>query len=114
MWQAHPTWGSPRIVRELRKLGIAVATSTVEQERPRPKKPLSPPWKTFLKNHVQDWVALDCFVVSTVTFQVLFVLVLLAHERRRVLHFTSTQHPTAPWTVQQVVEAFPWDHASST
>jgi hypothetical protein len=85
MWQAYPTWGSPRIVRALRKLGMAVATSTVEQERPRPKKPFSPTWKTLVKNRVQDWVALDCFVVPTVTFQVLFVLVLLAHERRRVL-----------------------------
>jgi putative transposase len=81
------------MVGALRKLGIAVATSTVEQERLRPKKPLSPTWKTLVKNHVQDWVALDCFVVSTVMFQVLFVLVLLAHERRRVLHFNSTEHP---------------------
>ena len=73
------------MVGALRKLGIAVATSTVEQERPRPRKPFSPTWQTLVKNRVQDWVALDCFVVPTVTFQVLFVLVLLAHERRRVL-----------------------------
>jgi len=85
LWQAHPTWGSPRIVGELWKLGMAVATSTVEQERPRPKKPFSPTWKILVKHRVQDWVALDCFVIPTVTFQVLFVLVLLAHERRRVL-----------------------------
>jgi transposase InsO family protein len=111
MWQANPTWGSPRIVGELQKLGIAVAKSTVEKYRPRPKKPPSPTWKTFLKNHVQDLVALDFFVVPTVTFRVLFVLVILAHERRRIVHFNITEHPTAAWTAQQVVEAFPWDEA---
>src|SRR5918912_393358 len=111
MWQANPLWGSPRIVGELRKLGIHVAKSTVAKYRPRRKKPPSPTWKTFLKNHVQDLVALDFFVVPTVTFRVLFVLVILAHERRRVVHFNITEHPTAEWTAQQVVEAFPWDEA---
>jgi putative transposase len=111
MWQANPTWGSPRIVGELRKLGIEVAKSTVEKYRPRSKKLLSPTWKAFLKNHVQDLVALDFFVVPTVTFRVLFVLVILAHERRRIIHFSITEHPTAQWTAQQVVEAFPWDEA---
>jgi transposase InsO family protein len=111
MWQANPTWGSPRIVGELRKLGIIVAKSTVEKYRPRLKKPPSPTWKTFLKNHVQDLVAMDFFVVPTVTFRVLFVLVPLAHERRRVLHFNITEHPTAQWTAQQVAEAFPWEEA---
>ena len=59
MWQANPTWGSPRIVGELRKLGIDVAKSTVEMYRVRPRKRPSPTWKTFLKNHVQDLVSLD-------------------------------------------------------
>jgi transposase InsO family protein len=111
MWQANPTWGSPRIVGELRKLGIAVAKSTVETYRVRPPKPLSPTWKAFLRNHVQDLVALDFFVVPTVRHTVLFVLVILAHERRRVTHFNITEHPTAQWTAQQVVDAFPWDEA---
>lgn len=111
MWQANPTWGSPRIVGELRKLGIDVAKSTVEKYRMRPQKPPSPTWKTFLTNHVHDLVALDFFTVPTVTFKVLFVLVILAHERRRVVHFNITEHPTAQWTLQQVVEAFPWDEA---
>jgi transposase InsO family protein len=111
MWYANPTWGAPRIVGELRKLGIEVAKSTVEKYRPRSKKPLSPTWKTFLKNHVQDLVAMDFFVVPTVTFRVLFVLVILAHDRRRIVHFNVTEHPTAQWTAQQVVEAFPWDKA---
>jgi putative transposase len=111
MWQATPTWGSPRMVGELRKLGMEVAKSTGEKYRPRPKKPSSPTWKTFLKNHVQDLVALDFFVVPTVTFRVLFVLVILAHDRRRIVHFNITKHPTAQWTAQQVVEAFPWEEA---
>jgi putative transposase len=98
-------------VGELRKLGIDVAKSTVEKYRVRLPKPVSPTWKTFLKNHVQDLVALDFFVVPTVTYRVLFVLLILAHERRRVVHFNVTEHPTAQWTAQQVVEAFPWDEA---
>ena len=102
---------APRIVGELRKLGIDVAKSTVEKYRMRPQKPPSPTWKTFLKNHVQDLVALDFFVVPTVTHKVLFVLLILAHERRRVVHFNITEHPTAQWTAQQVIEAFPWDEA---
>ena len=111
MWRANPTWGAPRIVGELHKLGIEVAKSTVEKYRVHPYKPPSPTWKTFLANHIQDVVALDFFVVPTVTFKVLFVLVILAHERRRVVHVNVTEHPTAQWTAQQVVEAFPWDKA---
>jgi transposase InsO family protein len=111
MWQANPTWGSPRIVGELHKLGIEVAKSTVETYRIRPRKPPSPTWKTFLANHMQDLVALDFFVVPTVTCKVLFVLLILAHHRRRVVHVSITEHPTAAWTVQQVVDAFPWDEA---
>jgi putative transposase len=75
MWQTNPTWGAPRIVGELRKLGIEVAKSTVETYRVRPQKPPSPTWKTFLKNHVQDFVSLDFFVVPTVRHTLLFVLV---------------------------------------
>ena len=70
MWQANPTWGSPRIVGELRKVGIEVTKSTAEKYRIRPPKPPSPTWKTFLTNHVQDLVALDFCVVPTVTHTV--------------------------------------------
>jgi transposase InsO family protein len=111
MWQTNPTWGAPWIVGELRKLGIDVAKSTVEKYRVRPRTPSSPTWKTFLANHMQDLVALDFFVVPTVTCKVLFVLLILAHHRRRVVHISVTEHPTAEWTVQQVVDAFPWDEA---
>jgi putative transposase len=100
MWQANPTWGAPRIVGELQKLGIDVAKSTVETYRVRPQKPPSPTWKTFLKNHVQDLVSLDVFVVPTVTHTVLFVLLILAHARRRLVHVNITEHPTTEWTAQ--------------
>jgi transposase InsO family protein len=108
---ANPRWGSPRILGELRKLGITVAKSTVEKYRVRPRRPPSPTWRAFLKNHVSEIVALAFFTVPTVTFRVLFVLIVLAHDRRRVLHFNVTEHPTAQWTGQQLVEAFPWDWA---
>jgi putative transposase len=111
MSQANPTWGSPRMVGELRKLGINVAKSTVEKYRVRRQKPASPTWKAFLNNHVKAIVALDFFVVPTVTYKVLFVLVILAHERRCIIHFNITEPPTAEWTAQQVIEAFPWEEA---
>jgi putative transposase len=111
MSQANPTWSSSRIVGELQKLGIDVAKSTVETYRVRPRKPSSPTWKTFLKNHVQDLVSLDFFTVATVTHKGLFVLLILAHNRRQVVHFHVTEHPTAQWTAQQMVAAFPWDEA---
>jgi putative transposase len=111
MWQANPTWGAPRIVGELRKLGIDVAKSTVETYRVRPQKPPLPTWKTFLKHHVQGLVSLDFFVVPTVRHTVLFVLVILAYYRRHVIHFNVTEHPTAEWTAQQVINALPWDEA---
>jgi putative transposase len=111
MWQANPTWGSPRIMGELHKLGIDVTKSTVEKYRIRPLKPPLPTWKTFLANHMQDLVALDFFVVPTLMNKVLFVLLILAHERRHVVHFNVTAHLTAEWTAQQVIDAFPWDKA---
>jgi hypothetical protein len=77
----------------------------------RRKKPPSQTWRTFLNNHVKDLVSVDFFIVPTVRFVVLFVFVVLRHDRRRVLHFNVTEHPTARWAAQQVVEAFPWDEA---
>jgi transposase InsO family protein len=112
MWQANPTWGSPRIVGELRKLGISVSKSTVEKYRPRVRRPPSPTWRDFLANHVKDIVACDFFTVPTVQCRVLFVFIMLAHERRHIVHFNVTEHPTAQWTAQQIVDAFPWDTAS--
>src|SRR5205085_2895358 len=111
MWCSHPLWGSPRMVGELRKLGLTVATSTVEKYRPRGRKPSSPTWKAFLKHHVTDIVACDFFTVPTASCKVLFVFILLAHERRRIVHFNITEHPMAQWTSQHIVEAFPWETA---
>jgi hypothetical protein len=111
MWQTNPTWGAPRIVGELRKLGIDVAKSTVETYRVRRCKPPSPTGKAFLQNHVKHLASMDFFVVPTVTHAVLFVLVILMHECRKIMHCHVTEHPTAAWTAQQVVDAFPWDEA---
>jgi transposase InsO family protein len=96
---------------ELGKLGIEVAKSTVEKYRVRHSKPPSPTWRTFLATHAKDLVSMDFFTVATVRFEVLFVLLIFAHHRRRVLHFNVTAHPSAAWTAQQVVEAFPWQTA---
>ena len=109
---ANPQWVSPRILGELQKLGIAVAKSTVEKYRVRPRRPASPAWRAFLMTHLTEIVALDFFTVPTVGFKVLFVLIVLAHERRKVVRLNVTEHPTAQWTAQQLVEAFPWDTAA--
>jgi transposase InsO family protein len=111
MWRANPTWGSPRIVGELRKLGLNVATSTGEKYRPRVRTAPSPTWKALLNNHVKDLMSCDFFIVPTATCRILFVFIVLAHERRRIVHGNITAHPTAQWTAQQIVEAFPWDTA---
>jgi len=77
----------------------------------RHRKPPSQGWRTFLDNHVGDLISIDFFTVPTVTFRVLFVFVILAHDRRRVIHFNVSESPGAQWTAQQIVEAFPWDTA---
>jgi transposase InsO family protein len=101
----------PRIHGELLKLGIAVAQSTVAKYLPHPRKPPSQTWRTFLRNQLAQTTAIDFFTVPTATFRVLFVFVVLAHERRRVVHFGVTEHPTQEWTLLQMREAFPWDQA---
>ncbi len=103
--------GPPRIVAELHKLGIEVAKSTVEKYKPRGERLPSAAWRTFLDQHLKELVAIDFFVVPTATFKVLFVFLVLAHDRRRIVHFNVTEHPTAQWTAQQIVEAFPFDTA---
>ncbi len=108
MSMANPLWGAPRIVGELGKIGIDLPKSTVAKYMVRHRKPPSATWRAFLKNHVRDIVAVDFFVVPTVRNQILFVFLVLAHHRRRVLHFNVTANPTAAWTAQQIVEAFPW------
>ena len=113
MAAANPLWGAPTIHGELLKLGIDVAERTVSRLMPERRTPPSQTWRTFLTNHLRDLVALDFFTVPTLRLRVLFILVVLAHHRRRVLHFNVTEHPTAAWTAQQVVDAFPDDSAPS-
>jgi putative transposase len=111
MSTSNLTWGAPRIRDELAKLGIEIAVSTVSRYMVRSRKPSSPTWRAFLENHVKDLVALDFFAVPTATFGVLFGLLVLAHDRRRVLHFNVTANPTAEWTARQVIQAFPEETA---
>ncbi|MGH7304589.1 MAG: integrase core domain-containing protein [Candidatus Rokuibacteriota bacterium] len=111
MAAANPLWGAPRIHGELLKLGINVAERTVSRLMPKRRPRPSQTWRTFLVNHVRDLVSLDFFTVPTARLRVLFVLVVLVHHRRRVVHFNVTEHPTANWTAQQIVEAFPDDYA---
>src|SRR6267143_1960392 len=108
---ANPLWGAPRIHGELLKLGLDVSQRSVARLMPRRPKPPSQMWRTFLRNHLADLVSVDFFVVPTATFRVLYVFVVLLHHRRQVVHFNVTDSPTAAWTAQQVVEAFPDDSA---
>jgi putative transposase len=108
---ANPLWGAPRIHGELLKLGIDIAERTVSRLMPNRRHGPSQTWRTFLTNHVRDLVSIDFFTVPTARLRVLFVFVVLAHNRRRVVHFNVTAHPTAAWTTQQIVDAFPDDSA---
>jgi putative transposase len=111
MSHENPTWGVPRIQAELHLLGYKVAESTVAKYRVRIRKPPSQTWKSFLRNHAKEIVAIDFFVVPTVTFNILYGFVVLLHNRRQVIHFKATAHPTALWTAQQIIEAFPEETA---
>ncbi len=113
MYQANPTWGAPRIHGELLKLGFEVAQSTVSKYLPRPsfRRAPSQGWRTFLRNHFSEMIAVDFAVVPTVKGQLLFVFIVISLLRRRVLHVNITAHPRAAWTAQQVVEAQPWSSA---
>jgi transposase InsO family protein len=108
MCQENPSWGAPRIHGELLKLGINIAESSVSKYMLPCHKPPSQTWRTFLENHAQQLVSIDFFTVPTIRFQVLYVFLVLAHDRRRILHFNVTAHPTAEWTGQQLREAFPF------
>jgi putative transposase len=111
MARANPLWGAPRIHGELQKLGLEISQATVSKYLARRRTPPSQTWRTFLANHIGSLVSVDFFTVPTVLFKVLFVFVVLAHDRRRVVHVNVTESPTAQWTGQQLVEAFPWDTA---
>jgi len=111
MAAANPLWGAPRVHGELLKLGYEISERTVSRLLPKNDKKPSQTWTTFLRNHVGQMVSIDFFTVATVRLHVLYVFVILAHDRRRVLHFNVTEHPTAVWAAQQIIEAFPEDGA---
>jgi transposase InsO family protein len=108
---ANRLWGAPRIHGELLKLGIEVAQSTVAKYMARRGRGRSQTWKTFLHNHAAGIGAMDFLIVPTVGFRLLFVLVILRHERRRLISLSVTDHPTAAWIARQLTDAFPWDEA---
>jgi hypothetical protein len=111
MSRENPLWGAPRIYGELLKLGIDIGETSVGKYMVRRRNPPSQTWRTFLANHVKSLVSVDFFLVPTIRFQILYVFLVLAHDRRRILQFGVTAHPTAEWTAQQLRNAFPWDTA---
>ena len=111
MSEENVLWGSQRILGELEKLGIKVGLSSVLKYMVKRRSPPSQTWRTFLKNHMHNTASMDFMVVPTISFNILYVLVILQHERRRLIHFNITASPTAVWVAQQLKEAFPWDTA---
>lgn len=111
----NPLWGLLRLQSELRLLGHFVAQATIRKYLPAPprgpRKPSSPSWRTFWANHLPRIAAVDFVVVPTATFRLLYCFLVLSPDRRRVVHFNVTTNPSALWTAQQIVEAFPFDSA---
>ena len=111
MQSANIEWGAPRIDGELLKLGIEIAQATVSKYVAGHRGPPSQTWPTSLDNHVTDLASMDFFTVPTTMFRVLYVFMVLGHNRRKIIHFDVTEHPTAQWTAQQITEALPFDSA---
>ena len=109
MSRENSFWGAPRIHGELLKLGIDVGETSVSKYMVHRRNQPSQTWRTFLENHVKTTVSIDFFTVPTIRLQVLYVFLVLAHDRRRIVHFNVTAHPTAEWTGQQLREAFPFE-----
>jgi hypothetical protein len=103
MSRENPLWGAPRVQSELTLLGYQVAQSTVAKYMHRHRKPPSQRWRTFLDNHVGTLASVDFFAVPTATFRVLYCALVLRHDRRRVVHFNVSAHPTERWTAQQLI-----------
>ena len=115
MARENPTWSRRRIANELAKLGLDVGKDAVARYMPKPAErppwPLTQTWATFVRNHTAGTIAIDFFTVPSVTFGVLYVFFVLSLERRRVIHVNVTEHPTAEWAAQQIVEALGPDAA---
>jgi hypothetical protein len=109
---ANPLWGAPRVHGELLKLGIAVGQTSVAKYMVRRRGPPTQGWKTFLRNHADGIAALDLFVVPTVSFRLLYGLLIMRHSRRQILWFGVTAHPTAEWLANQLMEACGWERVS--
>jgi hypothetical protein len=110
----NPLWGAPRIHGELLKLGFEVAQSSVAKYMVKRCGPPSPGWSSFLRNHAPDIAAMDLFIAPTIGFDLLYVLVIIRLERRKLVWINVTRHSTAEWIARQVTEAFPWDEAPAT
>lgn len=95
-------------------IGINIAQSTVAKYMGQKRGPPSQSWKTFIRNHADGIAACDFLVVPTIGFKILFAFIVMAHERRKLLHIGVTAHPTAQWTARQLTEAFPWDETPNT
>ncbi len=111
MARENPTWGRRRIQAELALLGHEVAELIVAKYMHRPSPRPSPTWRTFLTAHARSLVAVDFFLVPTLTFRLFFVLAVLRHDRRELVHLNVTDHPTAAWTARQILETFPEEAA---
>jgi transposase InsO family protein len=107
----NPLWGASRIHGELLKLGIEVAQSTVAKYMAKSGRGRSQTWKTFLHNHSAGIAVMDFLIVPTVGFKLLFVLVILRYQRRRLISLSVTANPTAEWVARQITDAFPWNEA---
>ena len=107
----NPLWGAPRIHGELLKLGYEVAQSSVAKYMVKRRVPPNQGWRTFLRNHAQDIVAMDLFVVPTIGFDLLYGFVIVRLDRRELVWINVTAHPIAEWVARQIAEAFPWNEA---
>ena len=108
---ANPLWGAPRIHGELLKLGIDIGQTTVAKYMAKRRQPPSQGWRTFLRNHADGIASMDLFVVPTISFQLLYGLLILRHSRRELLRFAVTAHPNAEWIARQLTEACGWNEA---
>src|SRR6202035_3859786 len=110
---ANPLWGAPRIHGELLKLGVDIGQTSVAKYMAKRRGPPSQGWKTFLNNHADGIAAMDLFVVPTISFRLLYGLLIMGHGRRQILWFGVTPHPTAEWIANQLTEACGWEQAPS-
>lgn len=108
MAKENPLWGAPRIHGELLKIGFDISQATVSSYIPKKERRSGQTWLTFLHNQLKETVSVDFFDVHTLTYTLLYVFVILSHDRRKIYHFNITKHPTDAWVAQQLIEAFTW------